>query len=201
MRNSKTGCQCLSCPLIPKWIKYCFVKFGDSSKCNICKREAMQEGNSTETTLSFLSDGDPSELSAAPRVLHKTWKLFGVKSRSEIVKKGRECVEYLKEYGIDVSSLTDEQLYQGQPVDLGDYTFLGFISKTKLRAVTETTPHRRVKYYKNAYCTEIGFGALAKKPITLIGKWNGTIPKDGGFFTASFLIPNNECGFMEEPDI
>ncbi|CAH1787776.1 unnamed protein product, partial [Owenia fusiformis] len=254
-----------------------FVKLGDFSKCKRCKREV--EGNSTEKTLSFLADGDPQGLFATPKVLHKTWKLFGVKSRSEIVKKGKYFVEYLKEFGIDASSLTDEQLYQGQPVDLGDYTFFAFVLKSKLRTVTETMPHRRVKYYKNTYLSEIGFIATTKRPINLtgrefveylkefgidvssltdeqlcqgqpvdlgdykvfafilkaklrtvtetmphrrvkyykntylvemgfvavakrpIGKWNGTIPIGGGFFTTNYLLPNNECDFIEEPDI
>ncbi|CAH1773696.1 unnamed protein product [Owenia fusiformis] len=161
----------------------------------------MKQGNFTDRTLSFLYDGDPIEFSATSEVLNKTWKLFRVRSRSEIVKKGRDFVKYLKEFGIDLNSLTDEQLYQGQPVDLGDYTCFAFTFKFKLRALTETMPYRRVKYYKNTYLREIGFMAKAKRPITLKGKWNGTIQKDEGLYLINYFIPNSECGFVEEPDI
>ncbi|CAH1798901.1 unnamed protein product, partial [Owenia fusiformis] len=183
-----------------------FVNVIDSAKCKSCIRERPVDGiptNSTrERTLSFLAEGEPSALFTTSENFHKTWKLYGVNSRRKIIRKGREFVEFVKErFGVDVSAITDEQLYLGRPVEIGDYAVSGFVLKNNLRVVTENTPHHRVKYYKNSHVREVGFISTAKRSMVSTGQWNGTIPKGGSVFIVHLLLSNNECDFTEEPDI
>ncbi|CAH1780845.1 unnamed protein product [Owenia fusiformis] len=162
----------------------------------------LLETNLTERILSFVADGKPQALFASIKNFHDTWKLCGVNTKLQIVKKGREFVEFIKKrFGIDASTLTDEQLYQGQPVELSGYLFFGFVFDTKLRTVTEITQGLgKVTNYNGPHSNEIGFAVTARKTIASKGQWTGTIPRGAFMYTRSILLPkcdNTETDVIE----
>ncbi|CAH1778205.1 unnamed protein product [Owenia fusiformis] len=135
-----------------------------------------------------------------PTVTLKLERRFFTRSSSDKLAHiasgyGREFVEFVKQrFGIDISALTDEQLYQGQPVDFGDYLFSGFVFDDKLRAVTEITHGlRKVTFYNDTHNKEIGFTVNARKDIVSRGQWTGTIRKNSFVYTGSILLPKCEC--------
>ncbi|CAH1781337.1 unnamed protein product [Owenia fusiformis] len=157
----------------------------------------LLETNSTERLLSFAVD--EKFKSHSIKEFHDTWKLFGVNTKSDIVRKGREFAEFVKQrFGIDISALTDEQLYQGQLVDLGDVVFSGFVFDDKLRLVTEIMHGvRKVTYYNDTRSMEIGFVLRATRSMASKGQWIGTFLKDAIVSSCNIHLPKSKCDNAE----
>ncbi|CAH1790884.1 unnamed protein product, partial [Owenia fusiformis] len=107
-------------------------------------------------------------------------KLAGRTSRSKIIQEGRNALDYYKiRYGIDVSHLvTDDQIYNGEDVALGDYTFSPttiYFDEGLYRLIIESKENK-AHYYRNPpEVTEILFSVIIHNELTEGGTFNKTL--------------------------
>ncbi|CAH1790883.1 unnamed protein product, partial [Owenia fusiformis] len=93
---------------------------------------------------------------------------------------GRNALDYYKiRYGIDVSHLvTDDQIYNGEDVPLGDYTFSPttiYLKEGPYRLIIESKENK-AHYYRNPpEVTEIAFSVIIHNELTEGGTFNKTL--------------------------
>ncbi|CAH1802028.1 unnamed protein product, partial [Owenia fusiformis] len=154
-------------------------------------------------TFSLISEGPAISHFNRTDLFHNFFKRVGITSRSDIIKKGREFVTNMKEkYGVDLSGLTDTQLYLGETVDMGDFPFLPVVFESTMRVITETTP-TQASYYRNAKAYMAGYRLHPKKSMSLsCGSWKGAISKDSALWVSWMVLETNEdCESSTEPDV
>ncbi|CAH1773779.1 unnamed protein product [Owenia fusiformis] len=155
-----------------------------------------------ERTFTIVADGVRLSFTKAP--WPKTWQDFWHDIGSSAVKFGREFIMWAEEkYGIDANAVTDDQLTNGDEVDLGDFIFSPYKPDISFRVITETTPSR-VKYYRNTEVDDGAFLIIPKVPYTYkaTGGLNVTIPEGAIVFMGAYLMETDqECGFSSEPDV
>ncbi|CAH1790877.1 unnamed protein product, partial [Owenia fusiformis] len=89
-----------------------------------------------------------------PETFIEIHKLAGRTNRSQVIQEGRNALDYYKiRFGIDVSHLvTDDQIYNGEDVALGDYTFSplpNYWVESPYRLIIESKGNK-AHYYRNA---------------------------------------------------
>ncbi|CAH1802101.1 unnamed protein product, partial [Owenia fusiformis] len=192
----------------------CFIQTIDCGKkgCQKCKPKTRsgrkpQRNYTSKVTYSGIMDLKGSAFQLAPKGgLTDHWKEVdpNVLSYADVVNKGREFVTYVKErFNIDISTLTDKQIYMGSAVHFGDLTFLGYLVDADLRLVTKTTPYQEVNYYRNTKYKGVGYIIASGADTNLTGgTWTGLMPKNSAIFLEVALIDDSEeCNFNSEPHI
>ncbi|CAH1784134.1 unnamed protein product [Owenia fusiformis] len=187
-----------------------FSKYGESKQPASCStRKPLRNTTPTnftvyEKTFSLIAGGEklPIYLNTTED-FHEFLKQGKIISRSDIIAFGKVFITNMKEtYGVDVSGLTDTQLYLGETGDIGGFTFYGGAADNDARVITETTS-TLVKYYRNSRFQMGGYILRSKKSMTLSGgKWEGTIPKGANLWLALMVLDvDKECGFSKEPEV
>ncbi|CAH1784135.1 unnamed protein product [Owenia fusiformis] len=162
-----------------------------------CKNTIPTNFTVYEKTFSIIAEGPATGHFNRTDLFHDFFARAGITSQSEIVAKGREFVaNMMTKYGVDVSGLTDTQLYLGETVDLGDFIFLTAVIENSMRVITETTP-TQAKYYRNAKGQMAGYRLHPKMSMTLSGgSWEGTISQDSALWVSWMVLETDEdCGF------
>ncbi|CAH1802102.1 unnamed protein product, partial [Owenia fusiformis] len=180
--------------------------------CQKCRPKTRSDrkpqGNYTsKVTYSRIMDFKGSVYRVAPEGgLTNHWKEVdpGVLSNADVVNKGREFVAYVKErFNINISTLTDEQLYMGSAVHFEDLTFWGYLGVADMRLVTKTTPCQEVNYYRNPKFKSVGYIVVADADTNLTGgTWAGLMKKNSAiFFEVALIDDSEECNFNSVPHI
>ncbi|CAH1797618.1 unnamed protein product [Owenia fusiformis] len=154
-------------------------------------------------TFTIIADG--VRISSMPTLWPKSWQDFWEDTGSTAVIKGRDFINWAQErYGIDAYALTDEQLTNGEEVDLGGFVFRPYMPAPKelnFRLLTETTK-RRVKFYRNTEVREAAFVLHINAEYNSTGTVKVTIPSGAVIFLGAYLIDTTkECGFNSNADI
>ncbi|CAH1781456.1 unnamed protein product [Owenia fusiformis] len=135
----------------------------------------------------------------------KSWSSIDpdVKTDADVIQKGRKFLAYVKQrYNVDMSDITDTQLQMGSTMVAENLTFTGYVYRSNLRVVTETTPAHRTTYYRNTLFDCIGYAFMATEDTYLDGgEWTGMMKKDSVIYEDNCVIDSKECDFDDDPHI
>ncbi|CAH1797568.1 unnamed protein product [Owenia fusiformis] len=194
--------EILKCILLSIWI--CTVLISNIMMESCSKRGPQNRTPTNFTvykrTLTIIADGVRVSLKKAP--WPDTWENFWNDAGSSTVKFGRKFIKWAdEEYGFNATALTDEQLTNGDEVDLGEFIYTPYMPDITYRVISETTK-TKMTYYRNTQVRDAAFVLIAKKSFNSSGNLRETIQEGAILFMGVYIIDTSkECGLSKKPEV